>query len=222
MESTCPNRRWADNSCRRMGRGYAMHGLHAPRAGAGCSAPDPAPARRPGSCDDREPNVPTSFQSILYPCVISGTPTEETSEPDFAGDLNLDQIVAAVTTGYDECDLKPFFYRRLDDPDQVRLSPRGHAENLEKSRGEGTNQGIPGGNANDETLTSASENVRYVAKGSVLSSRLPASTPRRPTGSPAILPSCRWARAALPHFAGTCRPMSYRRHSANWSPISAD
>jgi DNA mismatch repair protein MutS len=96
-----------------------MDDVYAPRAGTGCSAPDPVPARQQESSDDPGQGVLTTFQSIVYPRVMPGMRTEETAEPDFARDLNLDQIVAAVTAGYDEYNLKPFFYRRLDDPDQI-------------------------------------------------------------------------------------------------------
>jgi DNA mismatch repair protein MutS len=60
-----------------------------------------------------------SFQSILYPHVRPDVPTEQAEAPEFFKDLNIDQIVAAVTTGRDEYDLKPFFHRPLDDVDDI-------------------------------------------------------------------------------------------------------
>lgn len=60
-----------------------------------------------------------SFQSILYGRIGSDVPTEQAEVPEFFKDLNLDQIVAAVTTGRDEYDLKPFFHRPLDDADDI-------------------------------------------------------------------------------------------------------
>ncbi len=56
-----------------------------------------------------------SFQSILYRRVAPGVPTEHAETPDFFKDLNFDQIVAAVTTGKEDYDLKPFFFRKLVD-----------------------------------------------------------------------------------------------------------
>lgn len=65
-----------------------------------------SPARQ---CDP----FPMPFQSILFARPDARAQTLET--PDFFRDLNLDQIVDAVTSGRDEYDLKPFFYTRLTD-----------------------------------------------------------------------------------------------------------
>ncbi|MPZ85340.1 MAG: DNA mismatch repair protein MutS [Actinophytocola sp.] len=52
------------------------------------------------------------FQSILFERAVL---VDELSEPEFFGDLNLDQVVAAVTAGRGEYDLTPFFYAPLRD-----------------------------------------------------------------------------------------------------------
>lgn len=48
-----------------------------------------------------------TFQSILWR-IRPDIPTERVEAPEFFHDLNIDQIVAAVT-GKDEYHLKPFF-----------------------------------------------------------------------------------------------------------------
>jgi DNA mismatch repair protein MutS len=42
-----------------------------------------------------------------------------TDEPEYFADLNLDQVLAAMTHGRDEYELEPFFYSPLHDPDVV-------------------------------------------------------------------------------------------------------
>lgn len=55
------------------------------------------------------------FQSILFER-SDDKPVEELVEaPDFFRDLNLDQIVNAITAGREEYNLKPFFHSRLTD-----------------------------------------------------------------------------------------------------------
>ncbi len=60
-----------------------------------------------------------TFHSILFQSPADRVPDERVAVPDFFVDLNLDQIVAAVTAGRDEYDLKPFFYTSLHDIDAI-------------------------------------------------------------------------------------------------------
>ncbi len=59
----------------------------------------------------------TAFASILFE---DGFVVEASAEPEFFTDLNLDQIVAAVTAGRDEYELAPFFYAPVRDVEAVR------------------------------------------------------------------------------------------------------
>jgi DNA mismatch repair protein MutS len=60
------------------------------------------------------------FHSILFGETPNYAPAASGEVPDYFSDLNLDQIVEAVTAGRDEYDLKPFFYQPLVDKDQIR------------------------------------------------------------------------------------------------------
>jgi DNA mismatch repair protein MutS len=51
--------------------------------------------------------------------VDPGGVVESAAEPDFFGDLNLDQIVASVTEGRDDYQLKPYFYVPLESPETI-------------------------------------------------------------------------------------------------------
>jgi DNA mismatch repair protein MutS len=56
--------------------------------------------------------------SILFP---STEHKKETAQaPDFFDDLNLDQVVDAITAGKEEYNLKPFFYTSLHEADLIR------------------------------------------------------------------------------------------------------
>ena len=53
------------------------------------------------------------FRSILFDESRLGTVIDGQEAPEFFTDLNLDQIVASITAGREEYNLKPFFYTPL-------------------------------------------------------------------------------------------------------------
>jgi DNA mismatch repair protein MutS len=59
------------------------------------------------------------FQSILYRRSEPDMATERTEAPEFFKDLNIDQIVTAVTAAKAQYNLEPFFHRQLDDVDDI-------------------------------------------------------------------------------------------------------
>ena len=59
------------------------------------------------------------LHSILFQNGESRVSDEQSKAPDFFVDLNLDQIVAAITVGREEYDLQPFFHVSLCDVDAI-------------------------------------------------------------------------------------------------------
>jgi hypothetical protein len=61
----------------------------------------------------------TTFRSILFKNIADGDVNERCPAPDFFADLNLDQVIDAITAGKEEYRLKPFFHAPLRDIDSV-------------------------------------------------------------------------------------------------------
>ena len=93
-----------------------MDDLRVPRSGADDRLPGPGSSRHAGSAQEPARH---GFRSILYGDTTVAGPAEAVDEPDFARDLNLDQIVAAVNQGYESYGLVPHFHSPLGDPAQV-------------------------------------------------------------------------------------------------------
>ena len=56
--------------------------------------------------------------SILFS--DTATPAEsDWGKPEYFDDLNLDEVVESITSGRDEYNLKPFFYKRLTTRDAI-------------------------------------------------------------------------------------------------------
>jgi hypothetical protein len=64
-----------------------------------------------------------TFQSILFE-KTDNIEKEALKAPVFLVDLNLDQIVDAMTAGKQEYNSKPFFYTRVDDIDAIKYRRR--------------------------------------------------------------------------------------------------
>jgi hypothetical protein len=60
-----------------------------------------------------------TFHSILFESAERRPPSDALAPPDFFVDLNLDQIVAAITAGKEEYNLAPFFHWSLHDVDAI-------------------------------------------------------------------------------------------------------
>jgi DNA mismatch repair protein MutS len=60
-----------------------------------------------------------SFHSILFERTVDSIKKETRDAPDFFVDLNLDQVIDAITDGRQEYHLKPLFYTSLYDIDAI-------------------------------------------------------------------------------------------------------
>jgi DNA mismatch repair protein MutS len=85
---------------------------------AATERPELASADAPSGPPDRRGSV--SFGSILFDELEVGTHPAGQEPPEFFTDLNLDQVVAAITAGRDEYDLRPFFYTPLRRVEAIR------------------------------------------------------------------------------------------------------
>jgi DNA mismatch repair protein MutS len=61
-----------------------------------------------------------TFHSILFERTEESIKKETPKAPVFFVDLNLDQIIAAITAGKQEYNLEPFFYTSLNDIDAIK------------------------------------------------------------------------------------------------------
>ena len=61
-----------------------------------------------------------TFQSILFSETEASTKKEAPAKPVFVVDLNLDQIIKAITVGKNEYDLEPFYYTPLRTIDAIK------------------------------------------------------------------------------------------------------
>ena len=67
-----------------------------------------------------ESRIPMTFHSILYERMEDSAKKETPEAPAFFGDLNLDQIIDAITAGKKEYNLIPFFYTSLHEVDAIQ------------------------------------------------------------------------------------------------------
>jgi len=100
--------------------------------------------------DEASGSAVRPFCSVLFDRAEDRARVERAQEPALFRDLNLDQVIAAITIGREEYDLKPFFYVPLRDvaaveyrqeilrdlePEAVRESIRSFAQKMRSMRG---------------------------------------------------------------------------------------
>ncbi|MGH7990556.1 MAG: hypothetical protein ACREDS_10260, partial [Limisphaerales bacterium] len=78
-----------------------------------------APASQVRRATVRKTEFPISFQSVLFETSTPRNFDDKLESPVFFHDLNLDQIVDAITLGREEYNLKPFFYAFLTSLDTI-------------------------------------------------------------------------------------------------------
>jgi len=61
-----------------------------------------------------------TFHSILFEKNHNETQKETLEQPAFFVDLNLDQVIDAITASKQDYNLKPFFYTPLRDADAIQ------------------------------------------------------------------------------------------------------
>jgi DNA mismatch repair protein MutS len=61
-----------------------------------------------------------AFYSILFTETADSVRSETPAAPDFFADLNLDQVIGAITAGKQEYNLKPIFHNSLNDIDTIQ------------------------------------------------------------------------------------------------------
>jgi hypothetical protein len=94
--------------------GRAVHLDDARTTGTTPSALEPRPIQV-----SHEQTGDGPFHSILFQGANKEGRLDLHEAPPYFHDLNLDQVVAAITTGWQEYDLAPFFYASLTDADAV-------------------------------------------------------------------------------------------------------
>jgi DNA mismatch repair ATPase MutS len=108
MTPLFPVSEWRRNLAVSLSQQILLSPLRVSAFGRVSQEPPSNPARKSGTS-------PMSFHSMLFEGSDAGNRGETLEAPAFFRDLNLDQIVDAITAGRQEYDLKPFFYTRLTD-----------------------------------------------------------------------------------------------------------
>ena len=77
-----------------------------------------------GTATQEQSAQPKRYASVLFRSILFGdcgahAEIDKQEAPGFFTDLNLDQIIDAMTAGRDEYNLKPFFYTALSDVQTV-------------------------------------------------------------------------------------------------------